>query len=84
MGSVVSFCNEKPEHEIKPQRSDRFFEIANDLSAFIESLPLNQSDNDKLIHLVTDNIKEAEHTAFLCGFDLGIKVAKDSSAAFHQ
>lgn len=78
MGNVVDFHNEQSEQEIEIPRSDRFTEIANELSDFINSLPLNQSDNDKLIKIIVEQIKEAEHTAFLFGFDMGVKVTKDA------
>lgn len=78
MGNVVDFRNEQPEQEIKIPRSERFTKIANELSDFINALPLNQPDNDKLIQIVVEQIKEAEHTAFLFGFDMGVKVTKDA------
>lgn len=76
MGNIVDFRNEQPEKKIKIPRSERFAEIANELSDFINALPLNQPDNDKLIQIIVEQIKESEHTAFLFGFDMGVKATK--------
>lgn len=78
MGNVIDFRNEQPEQEIVIPRSERFTEIANKLSDFINDLPLNQPDNDELIKIIVEQIKEAEHTAFLFGFDMGVKATKNA------
>ena len=79
MGKVVDFCNEQSVQEsaIEIPRSNKFVEIAEKLSDFIKLLPLNQADNDKLIQIIVEQVKEAEHTAFLFGFDMGIKIMKN-------
>lgn len=78
MGNVVDFRNEQPECEIVIPRSEKFVQIANELSDFINTLPLNKPENDKLIQIIVEQVKEAEHTAFLFGFDMGVKVTKDA------
>lgn len=78
MGNVIDFRNEQPEQEIVIPRSERFAEIANKLSDFINSLLLNQPENDELIQIIVEQIKEAEHAAFLFGLDIGIKITKDT------
>lgn len=77
MGKVIDY-RKNADDKIEIPRSDRFIEIANELSDFINALPLNQPDNDKLIQIIVEQIKEAERTAFLFGFDMGVKVTKDA------
>ena len=38
-------------------------------------LPLSHTDNDKLVHLMKDQLITAEREQFLAGFDLGLKMA---------
>ncbi len=60
--------------EIRVPRSESFTEIAHELSDFIYGLPLSQPDNDQLIGLIIKQVGEAERTAFLSGFDMGIDI----------
>ena len=52
-------------------------EVVKELSDFVANLPLSHADNDKLIHLMTDQLEVAEREQFLRGFDLGVRLTKD-------
>ncbi|MDY4508040.1 MAG: hypothetical protein SPD95_04890 [Candidatus Faecousia sp.] len=53
------------------ERTEKFFQIAKQLSDFIKSLPLDQSTNDRLVKLMIEQVEEAEHGSFIQGFKMG-------------
>lgn len=58
------------------ERTPDFFMSAQQLSEFIHSLPLDQSNNDQLITLVVEQVQQAEKGAFDCGFRLGVECCR--------
>jgi len=70
MGDVLNF----PDLEnvcIQIERTEAFIQTANELSDFLKVLPLNHEDNDRLVALMVQNVREAESGAFLQGFSMG-------------
>ncbi|KGE20677.1 hypothetical protein [Paenibacillus wynnii] len=63
---------------IKIERSDKFNEIAFELSNLISSLPTSSEQNNKLILLMIEQIEQAEKDAFEQGMLLGIKLKEVS------
>lgn len=57
------------------ERTEKFFQIARELSDFIKALPLDQPTNDRLVKLMIAQVEEAEHGAFTQGFGLGMDFA---------
>lgn len=64
--TVIQFPNREPAIEI--ERTEEFLAKAKELSEFIRALPLNHSDNDKLVALMIEQVKQAEKDAFMQGF----------------
>ncbi|MGE8000868.1 hypothetical protein ACQKOF_19770 [Lysinibacillus sp. NPDC093190] len=70
MGDVINF----PDLDnvfIEIKRTEAFIQTANELSAFLKALPLSREDNDRLVALMVQNVREAEKGAFLQGFSMG-------------
>ena len=59
---------------IEIEQSQEFAQIAKELGAHIKSLNLLAEDNDKLVYLMVEQVREAEATAFRQGFRLGVDV----------
>lgn len=57
--------------EVRKERTPRFYEAAEKLNAFIKSLPLGQKENDKLVHLMIEQVEAAEESAFNQGVRMG-------------
>lgn len=53
------------------ERTEKFFQIARQLSDFIKGLPLDQPTNDRLVQMMIEQVEEAEHGAFIQGFKMG-------------
>lgn len=53
------------------ERTEKFFQIAKQMSDFIKGLPLDQSTNDRLVKLMIEQVEEAEHGSFIQGFKMG-------------
>ncbi|WP_313150106.1 hypothetical protein [Lysinibacillus capsici] len=69
MGNVINF----PDLEnasIKIEWTEAFKQVANELSDFLKALPLNHEDNDRLVALMVQNVREAEKGAFLQGISM--------------
>lgn len=64
--------------DIKIERTDSCNAASEKVSEFIKNLPLSNKDNDQLIALMLDHIKEAETGAFEHGFKLGLKITVDN------
>lgn len=58
---------------IQVERTEQFLQTARELSVFIQGLPLNSQENDKLISLVIRQVVEAERGAFIQGFRMGME-----------
>lgn len=58
------------------ERTAEFFLSAQQLSEFIHNLPLDQSDNDRLIALMVEHVQQAEKGAFDHGFRLGVECCR--------
>ena len=70
MGDVINF----PDLDnvfIEIKRTEAFIQTANELSAFLKALPLSHEDNNRLVALIVQNVREAEKGAFLQGFSMG-------------
>ena len=53
------------------ERTEKFFQIARELSDFIKGLPLDQPTNDRLVKMMIEQVEEAERGAFIQGFKMG-------------
>lgn len=53
------------------ERTEKFYQIARELSDFIKALPLDQPTNDHLVKLMIEQVEEAEHGAFIQGLKMG-------------
>lgn len=58
------------------ERTPDFFMSAQQLSEFIHNLPLDQSDNVRLIALMVEQVQQAEKGAFDHGFRLGVECCR--------
>lgn len=65
---------------IEIERSREFVQIAKELGDHIKRLNLPAEDNDSLVCLMVDQVREAEVTAFRQGFRLGVDVERKESA----
>lgn len=65
---------------IEIERSQEFVQISKELGDHIKSLNLSAADNDRLVYLMVDQVREAEVTAFRQGFRLGVDVERKESA----
>ena len=57
------------------EHGEETLKVAKELSDLVAGLPLSHTDNDKLVHLMKDQLITAEREQFLAGFDLGLKMA---------
>lgn len=77
MNEIIGFAGIKyTEPAVVIERTEEFYSISKELSDFIESLPLGQPDNDKLISIIIRQIKAGEHGAFEQGFNMGVNIVK--------
>ena len=53
------------------ERTEKFFQIARELSDFIKGLPLDQPTNDRLVKMMIEQVEEAERGAFIQGCKMG-------------
>ena len=56
---------------IVKERTEKFFQIARQLSDFIKGLPLDQPTNDRLVKMMIEQVEEAERGAFIQGCKMG-------------
>lgn len=61
---------------IVEERTEKFFQIARQLSDFIKGLPLDQPTNDHLVKMMIEQVEEAEFGAFIQGFKMGREFAE--------
>ena len=55
------------------ERTPDFFQMAQQLSEFVRSLPLDQPTNDRLVALMVDQVQQAEKGAFVHGYRMGME-----------
>lgn len=67
----------KNEQAIVVFRGRETLDAVDNVSNYINQLPLNQSDNDKLLNLLTIMLVTAEREQYLKGFSTGIKFLND-------
>lgn len=63
--------------EVIIEHGELTLKAAKELSDFVASLNLSYVDNDKLIHLMREQLEVAEREQFLKGADLGLKLGKE-------
>lgn len=63
---------EKQNITIQVDHSDEFIQVAKQLGDFISSLPIDQPTNERLVGLLLDHVRVAEHDAVLQGFKTGV------------
>ena len=61
---------------VEVERTDEFYKSAKELSEYIISLPLNNSENDRLLTLISNHVNKAERSGFLNGFKIGKEFAE--------
>lgn len=61
---------------IEVERTEEFYRIARELSDFIKGLPISQTDNDKLIAIIIQQVQAGEQGAFNQGFRMGSEFNK--------
>jgi hypothetical protein len=71
MNDIIPF-----ERKLAIMRTEKFNEIADELSGCIKDLPLTHEQNDRLITLIVRQINAAERGAFLQGADIGASAAR--------
>lgn len=74
MAKVIEFKNPCADARIEIPRTAGFDDAARRLSNYIKDLPLNKVQNDEVIALIVEQVKEAELGAFQFGLRLGLKV----------
>lgn len=74
MSKIIEFPTPIALPKIEVVRTDAFHVANNKLSEFISTLPLTTEENDALIALIVEQVKEAEQGAFLDGFNFGKQV----------
>ena len=57
-----------------------FYRVTQELSDFIDSLPISREANNRLVELMTRQTIDAEHSGFLSGFEMGLKMQKQLDA----
>ena len=72
-GNEINFYIDFPIAQV--ERTERFFQIARQLSDYIKCLPLDQPTNDHLVQMMIEQVEEAEHGAFIQGFKMGMDFA---------
>ena len=75
MRDVINFPDLENEC-IQIERTEAFIQTANELSTLLKALPLNNVDNDRLVKLMVNHVKEAETGAFLQGFSMGYEFSE--------
>ena len=60
---------------IKTNSLDKNYGVE-ELSEYIISLPLNNSENDRLLTLISNHVNKAERSGFLNGFKMGKEFAE--------
>lgn len=63
------------EAAISIERTPDFFQVAQQLSDYIKTLPLDQHSNDRLVALMVEQVQQAEKGAFSQGFRMGKEYA---------
>ena len=78
MNEMMSFKTiDDKEITVAIERTEDCFLSAQKLSAFIKTLPLTMTDNDRLVELIVDQVRQAERGAFKQGFEMGAALAAD-------
>ena len=70
MNNVINFPT-LDDATIEIKRTEEFKAAANELSVFLEALPLSHEENDELIRLMVKQVNVAETSAFIQGFAMG-------------
>lgn len=78
MDNVIKFPT-LDDAAIEIKRTEEFKVAANELSVFLEALPLSHEDNDKLVSLMVKQVNVAETSAFKQGFAMGYEFGKAES-----
>jgi len=63
--------------EVVIEHGEQTLKVVKELSDFVAGLNLSYADNDKLIHLMREQLEVAECEQFLKGADLGLKLGKE-------
>jgi hypothetical protein len=66
---------EKMSGQVVITHGEETLKIAKKLSVLLARLPICLADNNRLVHLIKDQLVTAEREQFLAGFDLGLKMA---------
>lgn len=77
MSKIIDIFDEfeKRSGQVVIEHGEETLKIAKKLSDLVAGLPLSRADNDKLVHMMKDQLTVAEREQFLKGFDLGLKMA---------
>lgn len=63
---------------IRAERTDKFYQIAMELSNFVRCLPISREENNMLVNLIISQVEEAERGVFTQGFRMGMEYAKEN------
>ena len=75
---MIKFNGPVDEFGVEIPRLVEFFEVAQRLSEFVQSLPLSREQNDKLVALAVDQVRVAEMGGFQFGLRMGIEITNDA------
>lgn len=64
--------------QIEIERTEEFYQSAKELSEFIDSLNLRPAQNNALVDLIHEHVKDAEAGAFAMGMKIGILYERDN------
>ena len=59
---------------IEVPRQEIFYRVTHELSDFLASLPISRQTYDKLLQLVLCQTFDAEHSGYLSGFEMGVRI----------
>ena len=66
---------EKQVVTVSVDHSEEFLQSAKQLMDFISSLPIDQESNERLVGLLMEHVRTAEHDAVIIGFRSGVMYA---------
>ena len=68
--------DENEDEHVQIEYSPKFYETAKELSDHINSLPIGQPENDRLIELILNHVKTAAQETFDQAFRMGVEFQK--------
>ena len=77
----INFCSDEcPLNEndaIVIEKSEEFMQAVHTVSDYLRSMPLNPTQNNMMIELMTELYQTAQRSSFLQGFEAGLKISTE-------